>query len=651
MADNNIYASDQMQLKPIADVVESRANSLAINIPDEILADIIDDRLKDSVDWYTKNKDLYNRQEKNYKVLMGRQFDGIKKKKYKSSFQDNTIWEGEATIKPIALSRMPDIIVSAGDPNNPLSIKSAEDLTKVVDSDIKKRESRKALATAAVKHNPTYFIGVLKPRWDKNKGKNGDYVFDVVHPKNIVLDRHSPDKNVHNMDFIGEVLDHISIKDLLIQFPKKKEDIYKEFNIDPEKPDYEKRLASKVKIWEIHFIQHINDTPTECVCWKYNKLILDKMKDPNWDWEGKETTFINGNPAGMEDLQNMFQSMSTGGMMPQGITREKVYRNYLEQPTKPYILIGYDEWGEMPYDETSRIEQALPLQEDLDKRGRQITETADRSRGKHAWSSEAGIKKEDIQNLDVDDPDKDLFMNGDVTKVHKYIEGLPVNPVLYEDKKLTKDAIFGKLGTNSTTRGIVESDTATTAQIAREADFGRIDDFTEETINAAAEQMARWALHFIKLRYTEEHFKRVLGKDGTTTAVRILSDMVEDGMEVTVSASGVDKARRKQQALEMAKINYIDPISFFEDIEAPNPKQRAERLVMYLQDPMGYVTKYIMGMDSVQSQVNGLNQANQNTQTTPVAPNQSQMTQPQPQPQANPSMQPANQTQPVTSIV
>ena len=75
--------------------------------------------------------------------------------------------------------------------------------------------------------------------------------------------------------------------------------------------------------------------------------------------------------------------------------------------------------------------------------------------------------------------------------------------------------------------------------------------------------MARAALQLIKLRYTEEHFVRDLGDDGKTTFQKIHRDMIEDGMEVNITASGTDKLKAERRAMDMARMKLIDPHTFY----------------------------------------------------------------------------------------
>jgi hypothetical protein len=147
---------------------------------------------------------------------------------------------------------------------------------------------------------------------------------------------------------------------------------------------------------------------------------------------------------------------------------------------------------------------------------------------------------------------------------------------------------------------------ATSNQIAREADFTRTDDLVEDTINAAAEWMAQWSLQFIKLRYTKDHFRKLLGDKGLVTFVRINRDMISDGMEVMIKASGTDKLKAQNNAKTMAELKLIDPLTFYEDMGLSDPKGRTERLMTFTVDPATYMTKYVMDMATTEAQVDGL---------------------------------------------
>src|SRR5262249_421245 len=151
----------------------------------------------------------------------------------------------------------------------------------------------------------------------------------------------------------------------------------------------------------------------------------------------------------------------------------KVFNNYFQRPKFPYTFLTYDQWGEFPLDMTSRIEQSLSLQENHNKRGMQISDMNDRTRGNHIFSTKPAMNN----------PDQDLVVGGPINEAHSFVQSPAAPQQLYEELENDKNRLFAKAGVNSTTRGERRGDdTATGLQIYRQADFGRIDDEVEETI-------------------------------------------------------------------------------------------------------------------------------------------------------------------------
>ena len=150
------------------------------------------------------------------------------------------------------------------------------------------------------------------------------------------------------------------------------------------------------------------------VLWRYKNILFKKMKNPNWDWQG-QTNFYSFDEQ--IEPQQIMDSMQQGTQIP-GFSSQQVFYNYFEEPEFPYIFIGYDQWGNMIYDETSRIEQMIRLQENIDTRGNQIKQMLNRAMGKHIFSTEAGLKDEDIEELNWEDMDQAIVVKGKVTETH-----------------------------------------------------------------------------------------------------------------------------------------------------------------------------------------------------------------------------------------
>jgi hypothetical protein len=617
---------------PEEGIVEN-ADPLFLDIDDDELVKIIDQSKESNDSFYEKNYNLTARRKKNKTFLMGRQLDDKEKKNelknYEARSLNNVLYEIETSLKPLAMSHLPDMIVLPGS-EDPEKQKTADDLTIAINDTNKKRQIRKALALG-FKHLPAYFTAGIKAVWDPSIGKNGDFKFINVHPNFIVLDHHAKTNDADEMEIIIETFP-TTVQGLFMRFPAKIAELKEELKKDGVNLDDKetwKDLATEVNAQEVWFTWYKKkDTkdsvkdPTltvsepgvkwekvEGTIWKYKNVILDKMLNPNFDYVGEDSYYIKDNPQDPEAKrelkpEEMLMMMMTGNY--QGIQKEKIYHNYFDKPRKPYFFFGYDQWGEIPYDETSRIEQNIRNQENLDDISKRIIEKL-KQRVKHFWSKESGLKSGDIQKMDMENPKLDALVEGDLSKVHKNIDPERPDASEYKSRQDLKSDMYA-VAHASAIRGDLQSDVATTNQIGREADFTTTDDLVEETINAACEWMADWQMQFIKLRYTEEHMKQILGASGSSTFLKLRRDMISDGMEVVTKSSSTDKLKAQRNALETAKLGppYTNPVDFFKDMDMNDPEGRTERGMMMVTDPAGFYAKYVLKMDNTQAMAGAL---------------------------------------------
>lgn len=584
---------------------------LYLDIDDDDLVKTIDQRLSTSREFFDKKIHLTERRKLNEVFRFGRQLtleNGIYKKTYgdnamlayyESRFQDNVIYEIEATKKPLALTKLPDMIVTPGNQTDEAK-ETAKQVSKIIDDELKSRERRGVLAMA-YQHRPVYFTGIIKYLWNP---EINDYEFVNVFPENVIVSSRATSSDADKIDTIIEVVPS-TIEEMFMKFPEKKEELKKNFQnkgLLGEKPTW-KQLATPVDYYEVWFdyYKEAGDGKWEtinAVLWKFDTVILKKIKNPNYDYEGEVKHFSYDEqgqkmPVDEEMLaQSMMQGMVPGMPPLENVGAEQVYHNYFDRPHKPYFFVTYDQWGKMVYDETTRIEQVMSLQESHNKRGKQIDETLDR-RDKYVASASA-LTKEDMESNDMNDPNQDLRVTSeDVNKALMVVKAERPTPGEFQNMEWSRDRMYAMTGSTAI-RGDLQSDVATSNQIAREADFTMADDEVEDTINAASEWMAAASLQMIKLRYTQDHFRKLLGAEGDTVFMRLNQDMIDDGMEVKIKASGTDKIKAQKNALELAKLQLTDPLTFFEDMGLSDPEGRAEKLLTLQTNPAEYLMKYVM---------------------------------------------------------
>jgi hypothetical protein len=576
-----------------------------LDLDDDEIVRVVKENIRSSVGFYTE-KNLYQKQQKNLEYYYGRQalYQASNKSK---PYKENVIYESLTRQKPIALSRMPDLTVKPGDDSMEAK-KTAQDLTGIFNSDIKKRSNRKLLGLA-FKQEPIYYYAPVKAIWNPEKGPYGDYEFVNVHPDNIVWDHNCSTNDVNNMRFVSERA-KFTLGELIIMFPDKEEEIKEEFGWTKDERDDDAKMASPVKIWETWFHWYkkakADDEKKETekkgpkrqteridgVVWIYGDLVLKKMKNPYFDYQGRKKIFSKEfrekNATSVEDI---FLAVTDDGQS------ETVYNNYFQDPEKPYFFMVYENMGEQPISETSRVEQILEFQDSINMNGSIIQDMNIRSRGKDLFDTNA-ITQDALDEINIYDIDQvvglDVPQGSSINNAHARIEQMPATQQQYKSMNDDRSKAFEMLGTGPATRGLSNANaTLGQEQMSREGDYGLVDDIVEDTINACAEWQANWSMQFIKLFYTKVHMRHILGKDGEVLHTRLSQDSVDNGMEVVVSASGVDKMLRKRMAEENMKLGIGDPLSYYEDTEQSSPRERALRAMMAQGSPQMYIAQYL----------------------------------------------------------
>lgn len=580
------------------DTIVTPQDPLKLDLADEEFVETID-ALIDSSQKYYREKGLYERQNTNLDYYNGKQLkiggkDGLKD--FQPKYVENIVYEGIRRIKPIATSQLPDLTVK-GD------YSTAKLLTDLLNTDIKKRENRKLLGLAHV-HEQLFFYAVIKARWNPELGTEGDYEYLNIFPNNIVWDHTCKTHNADDMMFVAENAE-LRAKQVMMMFPKTADALVKKLGFDQPDEDgksTEERLASPIKIWEVwfHWWKETKDEQGQskwekihAVVWKYDNLILGKMRNPYYDYEGKPRLFdpTMQEKNGISEAEIM-KAYFDSALAPQ----DQIYYNYFRNPRKPYFFMVYESLGRDPIDETNRVEQILKFQDHINDEGRQIIEMNERSAGKAVFNSEA-LDKETVKSIDWRNVRQAITVSGDDINKAFSVAQMPAAPSqLYQSKQMNRGIAFEMLGLNDTTRGVQPNGDTTLgqSQMYREQDFGFIDDLVEDTINDAAEWQAEWSMQFIRLFYTKNHMREIIGKDGDSVFTTINQNFVSDGLVVEVSASAVDKMLRKQLAVQNMKMGVGDLLSYYEDTNQSNPKERAYRAFMQQTSPQMYAQQYLM---------------------------------------------------------
>ena len=536
-----------------------------LNIDDNDFCAIIDKKVSEAESYYKDTLKLPSRRKLNEDFWIGKQLDESKMYDWQVPYKDNVIWQDLETRISIASSRMPDIVVtptSDQELKKEAAVQLEKSLNIKIRSDVTKRLIKHGLRGLNLD-----LLSALKCRWDKNKGENGDYIFDRVRADRITVDNTAtiPDDGytADNMEWIVEWLEE-PIQVILSKFPGKRDQLFQALGIVR---GTQRQLSTKIKYQEIWFTWYDKDGDIyEGVAWKYGKLILGKMKNPYYDWEGYEKKLAK--PKKVDGKE---------------VSVETLYHNHFDRPRKPYIFLSHQNLGRSPVDDTSPVEQAIPLQKLVNKRGRQITEIADRAIPKLAFSGKY-IDKEQAKRV-TQDVDEHIWIQN-VERISDAITFIPAaqpSPILYSDLVGNRAQIDSKFSTHSTTRGETQpNESGVSKQITREGDLMVSDDIVNVVVERVVFEMANWATQMMKVMYDKPHYVKDLGQDGEYLEIEMTRDRIDDGISVNVKASSTDKQEKRMNALTLAARRSIDPLTLMEDLEVPNPKERAKRLLTFM---------------------------------------------------------------------
>ena len=539
---------------------------LDLNLPDSDLDKLLITSLEsDKAYWNNKPWQLEKTDVENTAYLLGDQLNDRDFLKNDSRYMDNRLFTSVRAILSYATAQLanPEVTPSKGDEIN---LRGARDIqmclyTHAQDNKVDQKMRSAVLNLLSRKR------GFLKLRFDPDAGEDGDIVTEIVNPEDIIIDRNAgyltnPNKIYHR---VGCTIDQ-----LISRFPKKKDEILTAYGIQRAVHSQLSRFVYYYECWFTYKEQ--DNPPSEGVCWfiAEKHLILDKMKNPNWVYSSSK--------------------------------KKEKQANVLPLPPKPFVSLNYINTGRSFIDETCLVEQAKPMQEMLNRRGRQIWENADYVNGR--WvASKKNFSEEDAHKL-INKGAKTVAMvdGDDVTKSLANIASaaLPsyVENTLYD----ARNEIDQIMGTPAIFKGAQpgKSDTLGRDLLVNQQ-AGALQDDLVRAISSSMGDYYGLLLQMMRVYYTEDHWFQVKGADGKYEFLFLNGDKIDSNVKISVEADStlpLDKAQVRATAMELWQAgNAIDYKTLMEDLGLPNPDVRAERYLKSNLDPVAYLQS--IEMDSI----------------------------------------------------
>lgn len=506
--------------------------------------------IKDSKSFWNDKSgyDLESVRNQNEKYYLGKQIDKSRLYAYQVPFIDNQIYVGTQAIMAYVTGQNPSCEITPED-DTPQSQVMAEDLETAVNIHTERWQLSKKIKSAA-KNMYTKRVGIIKLKWDE---KVGDIIPVAVDPDRVILDKDCLMGDEPR--FIAEVCTD-SVAGLIKKFPDKKTQIMKGLGRSRVTPKLMSEIVAYNEVWFTD--ETADDGEEECVAWYFRDVILDKIKNPNYLYEEEGLSIL----------------------------------NFTDAPTKPYVFFNYLNDGSHLIDQTTPIEQAIPLQDVLNKRGRQIVENADTANSLLVLKA-GSISEEDAANI-TRDPNQTLILDTPperpVQEAFGEIQPHLLPNYVLEDKQDIKNSIHNILGTPSQFRGDDskrEVGTLGEAKMIQGQAGGRQDELVREIENAL-DRYFRLLVQMMKVWYTDKKPFAARDNDGKFMYVELSRESMPNIAAITIQHGSIlrpDKERKENIGMALAKMGLIDPYNLFKDLGLKDSDKRYESLVKFKMAP------------------------------------------------------------------
>ena len=547
--DNNLIDEERQE-----GVIFDTEDSLTMDLSDDEILQIIGNRVEDAKAWWNKELNLDEHREAGELYYLNKnQPTEEDLYEHQIAYKNNRILIDVESLVPMAVSSPAEPTVTEANDTD-ASRQLAMDLENVLMAQYEDLYLKAKITKVARHLLMGKRLGVLKYWFDPNLGRlmpdgsrKGLIRVENVRPEKIVIAEETGPND--NPLFVAEFLS-ATIEDLIHKFPEKKDEIFKQQGIVQ---GTKKQLQSTVGYIEIWFTYYDKDgNVQEGVFWKLDRVILGKMKNPNWNYDEYE-----------QDEEGNMQNL-----------------NFLEMPVKPYIFFTHLDTDKYLIDETALIDHAIPLQDVLNKRGRQIVENADQAGSGMIYNTEQ-VSQEDAAKL-IGDPSEKLGVAGDVRTAATRLSFNTLPAYVFQDKLDARAEIDNIFGSNAPIKG-EGSGIQTLGQeiLSQRANIGRLQPIAD-SIEDGMDKLYKALVQMMKVFWDEPEIIRFNEAEGKTQFINWSGNKIEDGVDVRVksgSALPKDKMAIKNETIQALSI--LDPLSIAEGLDKSNPKEFAKRNVYY----------------------------------------------------------------------
>lgn len=441
---------------------------------------------------------------------------------------------------------------------------------------------------------------VLKPFWNS---KINDFDVRSIDPRKIRVSKSST-KEDDSEFVIEEVSDNLSA--VAARFPAKKAEILKQYGYD-ETTEAEAFINNPEVTYKEAWVG-------DWVICKMKDQIISKTKNPYWDWDGlmvteeefKSFTALSGDakvqalmPIKLAQVSRAPQQLATsaqnsvtaqGDTTPGAIANDNTeyqsyFFNHFDHPRKPYIFATILNNENTPVGQTDFITQAAPLQEGIDRRKQDIDENASLVNGQIKVDSSV-MSKADAQKLRYEA--RGVIWGKNVKDGVTREMGTPLPNFVFDDMVDSRSEIDNIMGASAAFRGQREGQETKAGRLALiDQSYLALNELVQ-VVDYVNYELFNWFYQLAKVRYTEHHYEKDLGKDGAVEAIELIRDGFEDGVQVRVISGKTlpeDRQFKFEQAQNDVAKGILSPMDYLEVAGYDDPVGKAKNAVKYKLNP------------------------------------------------------------------
>lgn len=487
----------------------------------------------------------------------GRQFPDTEYENGKRPLSDNIIFEGLETMIPLATQQNPEPVVMS---DNTEEMKNIGEKIHMALEFLANRNFLKTTLKKGVRHWALRFVGVWQVAWD---AKEKEIVVQARNPKDMIFDPHG---YIENGRYFGEFLGvpmNDTASNLVIRFPKKKEEIKKE---------------CRGKMGSLMTYTQWWDGEGKYIFYTLNDIMLSKSKNPHWNYDKEGIT--------LDDYGQIIKKIEPG-------------KNHLPLPEIPFIFLTVFDLGDEPIDKTGLIQQGLVTQDNINKRLKQIDRNADNINGGVVVNGLMFNKEQSAQVAEARRQGRTIITPGNPNEAIMFPTMQALPDTLFESLNDQRKRFLDRFGAaGSTSTGTEQEKTVRGKIIQGNNDSSRTGGGVSEYLEVAAARIFNYWVQMIYVYYDTPHLISVIGPNNAQQMITLETAELplDRKFFINVQTGSMvpqDELSIYNEAMSLWEGGALDPLSLFEKLKDPNPQERAEKLMMYKLSPQMYMQQYL----------------------------------------------------------